>query len=898
MLDIVLDLSLKMMNSIFMILTVLIQINADQYEIRRLEGNDEIDENGHNKIFPLWIQEEEEDDTNIEIENTKIPLTGAVKLKKSNLDNSYEDIKEMHIQVDFTQVDFRNHNSINLNSKNDNIFYWESIHFTILSKLGVAFDCEFIVTYGYTPPGGYTPPIHESTGRFKYKFIIDGFEIKNILYDLKISDNKGGLSAQKVGIDSPQKILYVDSIYSKEYVLKEFGPFSSGEYPAIPNRIMGFIKVEFIANYKFKKQKSNEFEDDYEYDEYEYDGLTMAERYDFWTRGSEKIQKIEEMQGIFIEEYEENQVRIKEMFNQMSKFAEKHPKRDYLDDLELPEPLELLEFDEHAIEKKILQFRERKYGSEKYHYLNGEPWSQLNSSEKILLEKAVHEMDVELLTSLVIDRRHKNPVVDSKTKDTVLHYLAQQESDNVDLFFTIARNIHGLFIKNANGMTPIDLAAEKGHFNIVRYICLESMHYMRKKPPLMSRPSTIDGPPVFLSGSSNFKVEDLFEIIENPFYNKFIGSNFLTKPVSISARNEHDQVFMYIFAHLLDLNENNEEQLKEVHRFGGFSSINDKTTAKKLYENNIYDIEINQGILDEWEKFLLERSLYEKDEQLLRNLVVLRKHVDYSEKYESRESLLELKNTHKNPLVNSETQDTILHYILTWKYEQLKEDDVFFKMDTNPTYYLDEMERMKLFVILHSWSEPFVDDLFAPNHVNDSPFDLAVANNFSIIVDYILNSTHPQTELFNVTFLLEEENGLNPEFIGSKFLKKGLQVAGIKGHLEIFFNIYTYAVWHGNFPTNIIQKTMSQVHDFLMKIKSEFHKDIIQLMKAMLIFDEVAARKSPEEMKKELLAEFNPGELERLKKTFKKPESLDAFMRNNTKASNMRSRNHNVKTEL
>ena len=31
----------------------------------------------------------------------------------------------------------------------------------------------------------------------------------------------------------------------------------------------------------------------------------------------------------------------------------------------------LLEFDEHAIEKKILQFRERKYGSEHYHYLNG-----------------------------------------------------------------------------------------------------------------------------------------------------------------------------------------------------------------------------------------------------------------------------------------------------------------------------------------------------------------------------------------------------------------------------------------------------------------------------------------------------------------------------------------------
>ena len=78
--------------------------------------------------------------------------------------------------------------------------------------------------------------------------------------------------------------------------------------------------------------------------------------------------------------------------------------------------------------------------------LIGEPWSQLNQSEKILLEKAVHEKDVELLTALVKDRRYKNPVVDSKTKDTVLHYLAQQESDNVNLFFTIARNIHGLSI--------------------------------------------------------------------------------------------------------------------------------------------------------------------------------------------------------------------------------------------------------------------------------------------------------------------------------------------------------------------------------------------------------------------------------------------------------------------
>ena len=145
---------------------------------------------------------------------------------------------------------------------------------------------------------------------------------------------------------------------------------------------------------------------------------------------------------------------------------------------------------------------------------------------------------------------------------------------------------------------------------------------------------------------------------------------------------------------------------------------------------------------------------------------------------------------------------------------------------------------------------------------------------------------------------MEEHFGLDPEFVGSKFLKKGFRIAGIKGHLQIFFDIYVCAVWSGKYPKAIHKRNMMQVHDFLMEIKSEFHQDTILLMTAMSIFDEVKTRKTSEEINKELFAEFNPGELERLKKAFKKPESLDAFMKNNTKASNMRSRNQNVKTEL
>ena len=83
-------------------------------------------------------------------------------------------------------------------------------------------------------------------------------------------------------------------------------------------------------------------------------------------------------------------------------------------------------------------------------------------------------MDDELLISIVNENRHKNPVVDSQTKDTVLHYLARQESDNANQFFTVARNVHGLFIKNANSETPIDIAATKGHVNIIRYIWVKA----------------------------------------------------------------------------------------------------------------------------------------------------------------------------------------------------------------------------------------------------------------------------------------------------------------------------------------------------------------------------------------------------------------------------------------
>ena len=94
-----------------------------------MEDKDELDENGQNKIFSLWLSEDEGE--------TKTPMSGAVKLKKSNLDNN-EKIKEMQIQIDIPTFSSRS------GEGSDRIFYWEDIYFTIMSNLGSTFDCQFM----------------------------------------------------------------------------------------------------------------------------------------------------------------------------------------------------------------------------------------------------------------------------------------------------------------------------------------------------------------------------------------------------------------------------------------------------------------------------------------------------------------------------------------------------------------------------------------------------------------------------------------------------------------------------------------------------------------------------------------------------------------------------------
>ena len=492
-------------------------------------------------------------------------------------------------------------------------------------------------------------------------------------------------------------------------------------------------------------------------------------------------------------------------------------------------------------------------------------------------------MDNELLISLVNDNQNKNPMVDSQAKDTVLHFLARQELDDANQFFTVARNIHGLFIKNANGETPINIAAIKGHVNIIRYICLESQAGMKK--------------------NSEFSVKTMKRII---------GTKYLKKALFLAGQNGHKPAWLFLYAHLLDLNDKKAQQI--IHKYvtenkpkfhediqKTLQHINKDTTAQEIYKLFMYNFDlyngINQGVLDHWEKFLLERSLSEKDTSLLRNLLRFRNTNHKNDDFTKFHGLLQ--TTTKNPLVDVETKDTVLHYILKWKHGEIEKDDLkdIWREDelhfllskkfgaTIPKYYLSNIERKAMFSAFMKF-QYFIDEVFMPNNNQDSPFDLAVTYGYVEIVDEIM-------KLALKEFFRPKENGKPPNF--HKFLsgtyKKGFIIAGEIGHVEIWLNLYISYFQHDN-P----QKDIKDLHDFLMENKSKFHEEIINLMKAMKIFEEVANRKKHEHIKQELMAEFKPGELEKLRRTFKKPEMLDSFMKNNTKPVNMRSKK--MKTEL
>ena len=101
----------------------------------------------------------------------------------------------------------------------------------------------------------------------------------------------------------------------------------------------------------------------------------------------------------------------------------------------------------------------------------------LDESERSVVNEALKLQDKSLLGPLIESRENKNPFFDENTQETLLHHLAKK-SDNVELFETIAEKLEEIFIPNQDMETPLDLAARKGHANIVKYMIYKGMFEM------------------------------------------------------------------------------------------------------------------------------------------------------------------------------------------------------------------------------------------------------------------------------------------------------------------------------------------------------------------------------------------------------------------------------------
>ena len=80
-------------------------------------------------------------------------------------------------------------------------------------------------------------------------------------------------------------------------------------------------------------------------------------------------------------------------------------------------------------------------------FVSGTKSNVLNESEKLLMKRAIKGNDANILTSIVEKHANKNPLVDAKTKETLLHYIAYR-LDGLDLFVSIANQVDNLYVKN------------------------------------------------------------------------------------------------------------------------------------------------------------------------------------------------------------------------------------------------------------------------------------------------------------------------------------------------------------------------------------------------------------------------------------------------------------------
>ena len=181
--------------------------------------------------------------------------------------------------------------------------------------------------------------------------------------------------------------------------------------------------------------------------------------------------------------------------------------------------------------------------------------SELDEDEKNLVKLAIIKNEPHIINEILDSRTNKNPYMNIKKKQTLLHFLARHKS--LQIFKTVSDKIYNVFILDTNDELPIDIAAVRDNHELVSEILYgkgaimaKEFHFGNNDIPFIGYAHLTEA--LFLSGKKGH-VETFFAILNFlNGVNRSLGKNVLVINTINKERSQFPKEICDIIDQYLD----------------------------------------------------------------------------------------------------------------------------------------------------------------------------------------------------------------------------------------------------------------------------------------------------------------------------------------------------------
>ena len=177
--------------------------------------------------------------------------------------------------------------------------------------------------------------------------------------------------------------------------------------------------------------------------------------------------------------------------------------------------------------------------------------SELDEDEKNLVKLAIIKNEPHIINEILDSRTNKNPYMNIKKKQTLLHYLARHKS--VQIFKTVSDKIYNVFVLDKSDKFPSDIAAERDNHEIVSEILYgkgaimaKEFHFGYNDEPFIGYRCLTEA--LFLSGKKGH-VKTFFELLN---FMNFVNRSFGKSAIVLNTINEERSQFSKEICDIID----------------------------------------------------------------------------------------------------------------------------------------------------------------------------------------------------------------------------------------------------------------------------------------------------------------------------------------------------------